>query len=101
MNILYRHTDMQISKAIFMFLTGCPVLLGRHSNIPSCTALCRLRVLELPRSTVLFIHTAEGMQMKYTLPRNAEKFTLFNRVYSFLQSLLGIHLKGVSDNRRG
>lgn len=28
MNILYFHPDMQISKAVFMFLTGCPVLRG-------------------------------------------------------------------------
>lgn len=29
MNILYFHPDTQISKAVFMFLTGCPVLPGR------------------------------------------------------------------------
>lgn len=68
MNILYRHMTCRL-KAIFMFLTGCPVLLGRHSNIPSGTAPQAMGA-ELPRSMVLFIHTAEGMQMKYTLPRN-------------------------------
>lgn len=29
MNILYFHPDTQISKDVFMFLTGCPVLPGR------------------------------------------------------------------------
>lgn len=92
---------MPIAKAVFMFLTGCPVLPVDNIEI----SLFRTRAqgfaqLELLRSMVMFIQTAEGMQM-CMLPRNAAKFTLFNGVYSFSGLCLEYTLKGVSHNLIG
>lgn len=84
MNISYRHTDMQISKKpLACFWQAVQFCQDGAGIIPPCTMGSGLAQLALLRSMVMFIQSAEGMQIRCMSHGNPEKFTLFNLVDSF------------------